>query len=136
MQKITNVVDSDQITGFVGFNNPVNINKKSHDLLEFDEQTFTNYSANQKVEQTTVAAIQATSTSGNKNPAENKFIVDTVANINNANLSNTGVRNILALSDAGVVAFSQNGNFKNNFTVIGTITDFSNFVAAENVVIV
>ena len=74
LKGITTQRDADSIRGFTGFNNAANRNGKRHDLLEFDQQTFGNYSANQEVEEASVDDIIGAFLRNEPNVSDNKFI--------------------------------------------------------------
>ena len=137
LKGVTDDLDADIITGFLGFNNAENTNGKRHDLLEFDAETFTNFSANSEVEEVDVDDLVAAFLRGEENPSKNKFIVDTDNDITNSDLGIIGGKDLLALAnDTGNLYYSRNGNFDTNGVVIATIDDFANFAANENVSII
>ena len=137
LKGITQDGDGDKITGFTGFFNADNRNGKRHDLLEFDADTFTNFSANSQVEEVQANDLVAAFLRGEQNVAKNKFIVDTDRAINNGELAIIGGKDLLALAtDTGELYYSRNGNFARNGVVVATIDDAANFAANENVSIV
>lgn len=137
LKGITADFDGDIITGFTGFNNADNNNGKRHDLLEFDKETFTNFSSSAEVDQVESDDLLAAFLRGEENLTKNKFIVDTENSIVRNELGIIGGKDLLALAnDTGNIFYSRDGSFAQNGVIIGTIDDAANFAANENVSIV
>ena len=135
---ITLETNDTDITGFIGFNNAVNAAQDQHDILRFDASTYTNYTAGTQVTQRAVADIfNVLGTAA----ADNVFLVDNLAAVlanaavNFGNLSLHGKSWLLLDNTNGQIHYAADGNF-NNSQDIGSIDDFANFVAQQNVNIV
>ena len=128
--------DADVITGFLGFNNPANINKQ-HDLLEFDALNFSNYTIGIPLSQVNKTEITSDFNANPENALKNKFIVDKLDQINEINFSSLVGSDLLALaSDTSQIFYSQSGDFTKDKILLANIDDATNFSANQNVRIV
>ena len=152
LRGITNAADADSIFAFTGAGNLKNAGG-IHDFLEFDAKTFSNYTANQPVRSASVIDTIIDFNKGNARALENVFLKDGLKELERANLSEQGYKNVLGIgietfpnnrSDEGHIMFSRNGNFAANGVVIATLRQRSNeifsdpngFIPSENVSIV
>ena len=118
-----------------------------------DAKTFSNYTANQSVRSAKVLDTIIDFESGNARALENVFLKDSLNELERANLSEQGYKNVLGIgietfpgnrSDEGHIMFSRNGNFAANGVVIATLrqradeifSDPNGFIPSENVSIV
>ena len=126
-------------TGFVHFNDPVN-NPSGNvaDLIEFDADTVTNFTAGSTIQQRNRAFLENLAASGNPASAQNIMLVDSAAEIAATNLSAVGESWVAFANDTGSILYSQNGNFANNAEEIGQIngSDPAFFFSEKNVVVV
>ena len=126
-------------TGFVHFNDPVN-NPSGNvaDLIEFDADTVTNFTAGSTIQQRNRAFLENLAASGNPASAQNIMLVDSAAEIAATNLSAVGESWVAFANDTGSILYSQNGNFANNAEEIGQINDSDPafFFSEKNVVVV
>ena len=134
-QDITTDNNANNITNFVAFldaaNNPT---QNSHDKLEFDADTVTNFQAGTTVQQKTFAQLQAILGSG---AANNHMLVD--ADPDTRDLSVHGKSWVALDNVTGDLFFSQDGNFAANAEQIGNINFVSNpteFLSNRNVNVV
>ena len=130
-----NFNDIDQ--GFVGFlNTAQNPNQNVHDLLEFDADTVTNFTAGTTVQQKTFEQLEDILGTARAN---NHMLVDN--NVTDIDLSEHGKSWIALDLDTEKIYFAQDGNFDDNGVEIGEITFASggstaDFLSDRNVVVV
>ena len=130
-----NFTDIDQ--GFVGFlNTAQNPNQNVHDLLEFDADTVTNFTAGTTVQQKTFDQLENILGTARAN---NHMLVD--EDVLDYDLSEHGESWVALDLDSGELYFAQDGNFEDNGVAIGEI-DFASggstadFLSDRNVVVV
>ena len=133
-QGITNAINRNDVTNFVGFldaaNNPT---RTVHDILEFDDDTVTNFTAGATIQQKNFNQLQ--NLLGTP-AADNHILFD--ANTNR-NLAAHGKSWIAINTGTGAVLFSQDGNFAANAEQIGTITftgAAADFLSNEQITVV
>ena len=135
-QDIITDANANNVTNFVGFLDAVNNpSQNSHDKLEFDADTVTNFQAGTTVKQKTFAQLQPLLGTGEAN---NHMLVDN--NPLARDLSMHGKSWVALDSATGELFFSQDGNFNGNAEKIGEI-DFANndptkFLSNRNVTVV
>ena len=134
---ITAEFNATEVEGFVGFlNTAQNPNQNVHDLLEFDSDTVTNFTAGTTVQQKTFDQLEDIL---GTTRANNHMLVDD--NVTNKDLSEHGKSWIALDLGSGELYFSQDGNFNNNAVEIGEISFASggstaDFLSNQNVVVV
>jgi len=135
-QDIKTANNANNVTNFVAFLDTANnANQNSHDKLEFDADTVTNFNAGVTVEQKTFAQLEPLLGTA---AADNNMLVD--ANPDAQDLSLHG-KSWIALDNVnGELFYSQDGNFAANAQLIGTIAFVNNdpaeFLSTENVTVV
>ena len=134
-QDIKSDANANNVTNFVAFldaaNNPT---QNSHDKLEFDSDTVTNFQAGTTVQQKTFAQLQAILGTG---AANNHMLVD--VDPDTRDLSVHGKSWVALDNVTGDLFFSQDGNFAANAEQIGNINFVSNpneFLSNRNVNVV
>ena len=134
---ITSDLNLTLIEGFVGFlNTAQNPNQNVHDLLEFDADTVTNFTAGTTVQQKTFEQLEDILGTARAN---NHMLVDN--NVTNHDLSEHGESWIALDLTNGDLFFAQDGNFQDNAEQIGEINFASggstaDFLSDRNVVVV
>ena len=117
-QGITSFNNQNSVKNFVGFldaaNNPT---RTVHDILEFDDDTVTNFTAGATIQQKTFAQLQNLLGTAQ---ADNHILFD--ATPNTFNLAAHGKSWIAIDNGSGEIFFSQDGNFAANAEPIGKIT--------------
>ena len=135
-EDIKSDANANNVTNFVAFldaaNNPT---QNSHDKLEFDADTVTNFQAGTTVQQKTFAQLQAILGTG---AANNHMLVD--ADPDTRDLSVHGESWVALDNVTGDLFFSQDGNFAANAEQIGNINFVNNdpteFLSNRNVNVV